>query len=138
LSCPDERRSAPETPSQEPSKQRLDWLSQYYAERLAYDEEHFMDGFLKAAREAQAGAQQPAQGGPAGPGPQPAAPDDSDPAEAEEPSRPRKFIWEPEDIVVTMSDGNVVKPGEPPKPPASTQEPPKAGPEDRPTALPGR
>jgi hypothetical protein len=78
-------------PSPEPSEQRLDWLSQYYAERLAYDEEHFMDGLVEAAREAQAGAEKPAQAGRGGPAPQQAAADASDPAEAEEQSRPSKF-----------------------------------------------
>jgi hypothetical protein len=77
--------------SQEPSEQRLDWLSQYYAERLAYDEEHFMDGFVQAAREAQAGAQEPVQAGRGGPAPQQAAADASDPAEAEEQSLPSNF-----------------------------------------------
>jgi hypothetical protein len=78
-------------PSEEPSEQRLDWLSQYYAERLAYDEAHFMDGFVEAAREAQADAQQPAQAGRGGLASQQAAADASDPAEAEEPSRPSKL-----------------------------------------------
>jgi hypothetical protein len=78
-------------PSQEPSERRLDWLSQYYAERLAYDEEHFMDGTVEATRESQADAQQPAQAGRSELARQQAAADASDPAEAEEPSRPSKF-----------------------------------------------
>jgi hypothetical protein len=79
-------------PSQEPSERRLDWLSQYYAERLAYDEEHFMNGFVEAAREAQAGAQEPAQAERGGPARQQATANASDTAEAEEQSLPSKLI----------------------------------------------